>query len=697
MKRLLRWLIRRQEGQSLVIIGLGMIGLLGIVALVVDAGNAYALQRKVRNAVDAAAMAGARELARQGATTNASVLSQARRYASANHVHPEDLEVYYCDLDGNPLQPVNNDSFAPPTEVDGKGVAGVLVRGRGRVPAYLAHLVGVRSFSASETSMGWVSCGVCSAGDLFPAAISLDTFASHGGEPLIGPPYTFWGDKTAPGNFGWVSWNANPGHTSNPTLVDNIRNPSNSGEWHVGDWIFAGPGVQNSSQVAAAIQELIDTGKNEVTLPVYSAIQGQGSNVQYQIAGFVRLELVGFDFQGQDKRLIGYFKQWVEPGGEGGCADLGVCSVKLRRPMTERRAITGVVSAWEPRLTAGATAGGFHMPVDVVTVIDVSRSMGDRWRPGQETKLATAKRALIAFNNQLLPEEGDRVGLVTFPKGRYGEWYSPLCSSAWTNVYYDPEVRSSLTSNVASVNAIIDSLGVEGGTPLAAAMQLARNTVLPNGVADPGRVPVIILATDGAANCTVDGRWTGFSGEGEDSPACNDMAVQHAIEQANIAKQAGVIIFTIAVGDDFDPAFLPAMATEDTHPDKPHFFQVNGPDELVDIYSVIADRVNNIGSECQVKEYETTGDNAVVSIYRNGNLYAQTTASETGSYVFPDVEPGEYTFSVTMYKNGLLYDVLTNVIGGPPAEGPITLTVGAPAGTYVRDLYLRTTTPLNCH
>ena len=32
MKRLLRWLIRRQEGQSLVIIGLGMIGLLGIVA-----------------------------------------------------------------------------------------------------------------------------------------------------------------------------------------------------------------------------------------------------------------------------------------------------------------------------------------------------------------------------------------------------------------------------------------------------------------------------------------------------------------------------------------------------------------------------------------------------------------------------------------------------------------------------------------
>ena len=52
-----------ETGQSILIIAFIVLVLLALVALVVDVGNAYAHRRMVQNAVDAAALAGARQLA----------------------------------------------------------------------------------------------------------------------------------------------------------------------------------------------------------------------------------------------------------------------------------------------------------------------------------------------------------------------------------------------------------------------------------------------------------------------------------------------------------------------------------------------------------------------------------------------------------------------------------------------------------
>jgi Mg-chelatase subunit ChlD len=364
--------------------------------------------------------------------------------------------------------------------------------------------------------------------------------------------------------------------------------------------------------------------------------------------------------------------------------------------MTERRSIAGVVSIWEPRLSERVVPAVQHIPVDVVNVLDISGSMNDRWGPGQEVKLSTAKAVLTEFNNYLMPAEGDRVGLVTFPTISTGAWYGLACTGSWHRYYYRGYVRSQLTIDVQAVNNIIQMLSANGGTPIASAMQLARAVALPDGEPTPGRVPVIILASDGLANCTVDGRWTGFDGMTYDPPPCNGLAEQQALEQANIAKQAGIIVFTIAMGDSFNSDLLRAMATADTDPSKPHFFVANTGQDLRAIYLSLAQRINNIGGECNVEEFESSGEYARVSLYKDGELYATTTASATGSYVFTDVEPGTYSFAVTMQKNGLTFDVLTKLIGGPPAEEPITITVGQGVGTYVKDLYLRTSTPLQC-
>jgi Flp pilus assembly protein TadG len=50
---------RAERGQALIIIVVAVIGLIGITALAIDGGNAYAERRKAQNAVDAAALAGA--------------------------------------------------------------------------------------------------------------------------------------------------------------------------------------------------------------------------------------------------------------------------------------------------------------------------------------------------------------------------------------------------------------------------------------------------------------------------------------------------------------------------------------------------------------------------------------------------------------------------------------------------------------
>lgn len=703
MRRLWK-LVHKERGQSLAVIAVGIVVLLGMVGLVADVGNAYALQRKVRNATDAAALAGARELARGSATTNAQVLQAVRRYAALNYLPPESVQAWYSDIDGNPLQPVNNDGFSPPTEVNGVDVAGVVVQCQASTSTYFAHLVGIHSFSASEQTSGLVLCGACSAGatyGLFPAAIDADAFAMTEGMPVINQEYYFWGNPTAAGNFGWLSWNDDAGHTSNSVLVTNLSDLKRSGVWSVGDLVPTGPGVMPSSSVEAALNTLRNSDLNlnsGLTVPVYDRTEGSGENARYHLIGFIQLSLTGYDLQSDDKYLKGRVVRWVEPAGEGGCVDLGVCTVKLRPPLTEVRSITGVVSTWEPLLGERVATAETHIPVDVVNVLDISGSMADRWGPGQEVKLETAKRVLIDFNNQLRPDEGDRLALVTFPKKTSVSRYSLLCSSSTHNYKYLGQVRSSLTDNIASINSIIQSLSATGGTPIAGAMQLARGEALPGGAPIEGRVPVLIIASDGIANIKVDGRWTGFPGDVYDSPPCNALAVQHAQEQANMAKQAGIIVFTIAIGDDFNSDLLQAMATEDSDPAKPHFFQAVTQDDLEEIYNTIAYRVTHIGSECSVDEFESTGGGATVTIYRNGSTtpYAQTTASSTGSYVFADVEPGEYTFSVYLAKNGLEFDILTDMIGGPAAEEPITISVGEGNGTYVRDLYLRTSTPLQC-
>ena len=59
---MLRHVLRGREGQTIVLVAVFMLALLAILALAIDVGHVYAERRRMQNAADAGALAGAREI-----------------------------------------------------------------------------------------------------------------------------------------------------------------------------------------------------------------------------------------------------------------------------------------------------------------------------------------------------------------------------------------------------------------------------------------------------------------------------------------------------------------------------------------------------------------------------------------------------------------------------------------------------------
>ena len=114
--RSLRALRSGDQGQVIVLLAGGLSGLLLVVGLVLDGGNAWAHQRIVQNGSDAAAEAGAAVMAARlaGAAEpaggwDAKVDHEVRANAAANDVTVQ--AAYYTDICGIPLDTRGNASL----------------------------------------------------------------------------------------------------------------------------------------------------------------------------------------------------------------------------------------------------------------------------------------------------------------------------------------------------------------------------------------------------------------------------------------------------------------------------------------------------------------------------------------------------------------------------------------------------------
>ncbi|MFN3928982.1 MAG: pilus assembly protein TadG-related protein [Thermoflexus sp.] len=101
------------RGQALVLLALAFAGMLALLALAIDGGNAYAQRRRAQNAADAAALSATRrlyEIRRQGGS-EADLLLALREAIDAHGAfnvdgQPNRFEAEYVDENGNPLAPV---------------------------------------------------------------------------------------------------------------------------------------------------------------------------------------------------------------------------------------------------------------------------------------------------------------------------------------------------------------------------------------------------------------------------------------------------------------------------------------------------------------------------------------------------------------------------------------------------------------
>ena len=145
-------------------------------------------------------------------------------------------------------------------------------------------------------------------------------------------------------------------------------------------------------------------------------------------------------------------------------------------------------------------------PMDIALVIDCSGSMwGD--------KIRDAKNAAVQFLDNIDPSA--HIGLVSFGNP-------------------DAHIQMPLTQNFMQLCRAIESLDAEGGTPMAEAIALTRDQVLVNNENEN----VLVLLTDGMPNNSKNTR-----------------------READLAKQQGIQMITIGVGDGVDSNYLKQIAS----------------------------------------------------------------------------------------------------------------------------------------
>jgi len=757
--------IRREEGQSVVLIAIVFTALLAFLALVFDVGFAYAQRRFMQNAADSAALAGSRELNMvpdKSAQSEQRVLAAIQEFAMRNRVtSSRDVEAYFIRWDDE-IGPVRVYIGEREKQIGQNG--GIPEEAEG-VQVITTHTFGTffagAAFERDRATVRAWGDSMCMppswAAGVAPVTIRDRTFTP-------GAPYTlFEPGREAGADRGWLGLdceypeNGNECSPDASSLKTWMENGYDGPIW-VGKSYGGDPGMKESvldhTAVGAVLiipvyDHVFHYSKQAPTyckgqlqdclsiremgvVEVYTSDNGYNGKYYFRIVAFTvfRVSRISQHY------LEGDFIQYVVPtGGGSGPRARGAVVCKLvpnpnasmpptptpwpteeptplgtstptatptqvptavgtptRTPSptltpTPNGRLVGHVTAWAPIFITSTNWVSERLPIDVVNVIDISGSMDYGWGGSGDKsyprKIQSAREALTNFNNLLNPTVGDQVGLVSFPRTVSTSPYSLLCSSGNHNKNYFGQVRNTLTSNIASVNATIASLTPGGGTPLADGIRLGLQTLLDPARHRPENTAALIVASDGIANIRLSGRWTGFAGDVPDSPACNDPAIQEAIDQASAGKAQNVIIFALAMGTDFNPASLQAIASPG------RFIQVSTEAELVAAYESLVQITSHLSStqSCQLASWNGSGATVTISDGQ-GHVYT-TVADANGNYAFNNIVNGTYAVQVSATYTGTVYNILTAGVDA----GPTTVSVDIQNNTVTRDLFVTAANP----
>lgn len=181
--------------------------------------------------------------------------------------------------------------------------------------------------------------------------------------------------------------------------------------------------------------------------------------------------------------------------------------------------------------------------IDVAVVLDASTSMSIYTRRGRP-KIDAALDAARAFLDLLTlgDLDGDQAAIVSFNA--------------------DARLLAPLTSDRASLDAALNSITLAQQTRIDLAVAAGASALADPARRRSGNQPVLVLLTDGRAN---------------------PVPIEAAVAEAELAKGAGVMLFTIGLGDDIDAVALSVMASRPQD-----FLQAPDAEDLADVYRMVA-------------------------------------------------------------------------------------------------------------
>ncbi len=312
-----------ERGQAVVIIALAMIALIAFAGLVFDGGTAYAGHRRMQNAADAGALAGAYKLAYGGpSTTNQNVCDAINDYAITKNGQAQyggqvtSYTAYYINKDGSIGVQLN----CNPGEGPSNNAIGVEVIATTTFNTFFLNVLGMPVGSVSAQAKAIFTPINSIKNNLWPilpkcASENPATFSDCGYQDYDGTSntiYNLWDACTVncPGNFGWANWhntnttNCPSGSGGSAELCDNLWNPASmqytnpnnpaDNTVSVGDWVQGNPGIRNSTDIDAALDTIIYT-PILITVPIWSITNGQGGALlEYKIVAFATFRLIGY-------------------------------------------------------------------------------------------------------------------------------------------------------------------------------------------------------------------------------------------------------------------------------------------------------------------------------------------------------------------------------------------------------------------
>jgi Flp pilus assembly protein TadG len=299
-------MLRREEGQTLVLSVVFLAALLGCAALVLDVGSWFRDKRGLQATADAAALAGAQSLP----TDPGGAVTLAVQYANQNGGNVAASDVSVTSTQGP------NDTIS--------------VKSANQSPGFFTKLFGITSVGVDASATARVELPT-EALHVAPMVVSdKHPLLAGNGCPCFGQSTTLDYDPMgAPGAFG---------------MLDLANDGGNVGSSTEGDWILKGfdkflplggydsdPGAKfSSANVQGALSARIGT---VLLFPVFHKLTGSGSNAVYDIVGWVGFHLDSFTVHGNNAVLSGSFTRYIAEGIQSQSGqnqpDFGVRTIQL--------------------------------------------------------------------------------------------------------------------------------------------------------------------------------------------------------------------------------------------------------------------------------------------------------------------------------------------------------------------------------